>query len=1393
MKKVISISAIMLVVCALCVFLAPGATVEAEALTSGYYTYTVSNGEATITDISTSISGDITIPSTLGGYPVTAIGDDTIINCDSLTSVTIPDGVTYIGLQAFNGCDSLTCVNIPASVSHISTWAFGQCDKLTSVYVDSNNANYMSRDGVLFDKDKTCIKLYPCGKTETTYTIPSSVTHVGDAAFQNCDNLTSVTIGDSVTSIGDEAFSCCDSLTSVTIPDSVTSIHLWAFESCTSLTSVTIPDSVTTIDYDAFYQCTRLKDVWYEGDSQSNIVIEDGNDELTSATWHYNSCMKNTETYEHKYDNVCDVDCNVCGNTRNDAHSYEWVVDVEPDCGVEGSKHEECTLCGAKRNENTIIEALPINFTYTISNGQATITGYTGNGGDVVIPSSIDGYPVATINKYAFENCWGLTSVTIPDSVTSIGSWAFACCDNLMNINVNSDNVNYTSQDGVLFSKDKTKLVRFPAGRTASYIIPDGVITIDIYAFGHSRTLKSVVIPESVTTICDEAFFCCPELTNIVIPESIETIGNNSFAMCHALTSVVVPDSVTYIGDYAFACCTGLTSVIIPDSVTSIGEDAFYGCDSLKDVWYEGDSQSNISIDSNNSYLTSATWHYNCCMETTETFAHKYDDDCDEYCNACGNIRTDAHSYEWVVDVEPDCGVEGSKHEECTLCGAKRNEYTIIEALPINFTYTISNGQATITGYTGNGGDVVIPLSIDGYPVTTIGDDAFYWCDSLKSVTIPNSVTYIGNRAFDSCKGLERVTIPDSITYIGNGAFYWCVSLTSVTIPNSVTYIGSAAFNWCENLTSIMVNSDNANYSSQGGVLFNKDKTILIQYPAGKRETIYTIPASVISIGESAFDSCWYLTSVTISNSVTYIGESAFNDCTDITSVTIGYSVTSIGEYAFSSCRSLTSVTIPNSVAYIGDYAFDYCTSLTDVWYEGDSQLDITIDSGNTELISAIWHYNCCMETTETFAHKYDDDCDEYCNACGNIRTDAHNFTWIIDIESGCTAIGSKHEECSLCGTTRNENTVVEALGHSYDNSCDITCNICTDEREITHSYEWITDIEPTCGVAGAKHEKCSVCHTTRNENTVIEPTGEHYVLVSTIETVTTVSLTNHSTYPFTLSDGIYTSTNKTGSSTSYFDITALNNCTITIEYGVSSESNYDWLTIYKNASQLDKISGIVSNKTLTVSMVAGDYVRIEYKKDSSVNKNSDEGYFAITAGDTVRVETLTRISTELIEPTCTEAVICSVCNTEVKAKAPHTWTDKDITVEPTCVKAGEKIVECFCGETKIDVVEPTGVHLFDNEEDEDCNNCGLVKYVVGELDGSEGLNDTDAIYLLLHTYFPNDYPVSQDCDFDGDGEITEDDAIHLLFYTYFPTDYPLPEPPFAYIGSVMAVVNDDE
>ena len=264
---------------------------------------------------------------------------------------------------------------------------------------------------------------------------------------------------------------------------------------------------------------------------------------------------------------------------------------------------------------------------------------------------------------------------------------------------------------------------------------------------------------------------------------------------------------------------------------------------------------------------------------------------------------------------------------------------------------TIPDSVTSIGGYAFCGCSSLTSITIPD-SVTSINMSTFISCSSLTSVTIPNSVTSIGYSAFMSCSSLTSITIPDSVTSIGDYTFMSCSSLTSITIPDSVTSIGSCAFNNCSSLASIVVDEENTVYHSAGNCLIETESKTLI---GGCKNNVIPADGSVTSIGSYAFYECDSLTSIEIPNSVTSIGDDAFGDCDSLTSIEIPNSVTSIGSYAFEDCTSLTSITIPDSVTSIGDDAFAYCSSLTDIyvpWSEGE------IEGAPWGATDATIHYN---------------------------------------------------------------------------------------------------------------------------------------------------------------------------------------------------------------------------------------------------------------------------------------------------------------------------------------------------------------------------------------------------------------------------------------------------
>ena len=427
------------------------------------------------------------------------------------------------------------------------------------------------------------------------------------------------------------------------------------------------------------------------------------------------------------------------------------------------------------------------------------------------------------------------------------------------------------------------------------------------------------------------------------------------------------------------------------------------------------------------------------------------------------------------------------------------------------WVYTVNADQTvTITGYQGWGGTVEIPAVIDGKSVTSIGNGAFRNCYILTSITIPYGVTSIGDYAFESCTGLESITIPDGVTSIGNGAFENCFELTSINIPDGVTSIGTNAFNGCSGLTDITVDSNNPYYCSEIGVLFNKNKTTLICYPAGKTDSSYTIPDGVTSIEYAAFEACTGLTSITIPDGVTSIGYYAFERCTGLDSITIPDSVNSIGYEAFNRCTKLTSIYIPDGIS-IGfgaipstaariTYIVNSDGSVTITKIEltnGQNTIDIPAAINGKKVIaveegyrSYIGNHTCASSTPATCINK------ATCGICGQeYGYGDHNISHHDAAAHTCTADGTiEYWECSVCGKYFSD----------ADGTTEIT-NIVDPNDPARHSLVKTDAKAPTCTDDGNRaYWTCTECgNIFSDESGIIQTTLADVTIYATGHTLT--------------------------------------------------------------------------------------------------------------------------------------------------------------------------------------------------------------------------------------------------------------------------------------------------
>ncbi len=884
----------------------------------------------------------------------------------ALTSVNIPEGVEEIGDYAFESSKKLVSITLPTTLTKLGAYTsagaissmnvFSNCSALTSVTVTDGNENFATKNGVLYvvsDNVFTELLFNPIKNagTDGKVVIASTVTKIWKDAFKNNSGITEITFDGDVAStinIGTDVFNGCTTLQKIELPNGITTISANMFKECDALETVSIPWTVKSMESKAFYGCGKLKEVIF---AETPPEEKENEEALTFAA------------------------CNSSSGIFYNCSKLEKLILPERTSTI-----GKFAFYGLKIKEAYIPASVSSLGESAFANCYSLAK----------LTFGLEDSALTAIPKNAFQNCRALTTVVLPDSITSIADNAF--------------------QTGSAYS----------AGGITSLTLPANLQTIGKNAFQYAQ-IKTLTFGEKLTTISNYAFAdCAVESIDFSKATALTTIGANAFDSCKSLTGVSIPASVTSIGADAFNACTALTAldfvstdenqsklasigdhafrrtaieeVRFPESSSTItlGEGLFAGCTNLTDV-HLSKSVTNVQDVFQNcpslDWIEVADQHPNFSTKEGEKILY----------NANGNgIRYIYGSIVGVLDLATKVN-EGTMEGIVELGDYAFENQSLMTSIILpytlqsigNYAFAGCNRLANVTFLSKDGeayqlksiGDYAFagtPIRSIALPenVTEIGINAFADCAYLETATLNSKLSEIGDYAFSGALKLSAVTIPEGITSIGNYMFKG-TALTSVKIPASVKSIGTSAFEGCAELAQVdfaaLKDTTLTSELTEIGANAFKNAAKLTSFPypntvtkfgnyalSGTALTSFTFHNTTTSIGTHMFYNVKTLSSVTLPSGIESIPNYMFYN-TAFTSFDVPSTVTSIGTNAFENCASLQSVTLPSSLETLGASAFKGCVKLASATFAADPTSLTTINAStfmNDALLTKFGYYS---------------------------------------------------------------------------------------------------------------------------------------------------------------------------------------------------------------------------------------------------------------------------------------------------------------------------------------------------------------------------------------------------------------------------------------------------
>ncbi len=958
----------------------------------GWFTWTVSNGQVTITGFNeTKISEEgyypttVVFPKTIQGNPVVAINGWSFYGRNKIEKLYVSEGIKTVGDGAFQYCSGLTEVYLPSTLENISNSTssgyapFYSCNSIKKIMIPQSVVNSSRSASSIFYNSRT-------GINQVLFV--GDITSIGNDAFDYMTSLNNIVIPKTTVSIGSCAFRNCSSLPRISVPNSVVSIGDWAFQYCYGATELKLGNGLKTIESGAFYSCSQLP----------VIKIPEGTTKIGDCAFQY--CTALTEVY---------LPSTLSSITNSTSSGYAPFYECRnitkitvPQYVIDGSRSASSIFTYSRGKINHV------EFSGTITNiGAYAFDGFTGleniSNKTVLIPST-----VTSIGAYAFRNCSSVSSIEVPDFVTSIGDWAFQNCSNATVLKLGKKLEKIES--GAFYNCSKLP----------NLIVPEGVTKIGDCAFQYCNALTDVYLPSTLSNITNSTssgyapFYECRNITKITVPQyvidgnrsassiftysrgkikqvdfsgTIKYIGTYAFDGFTGLENissktVLIPSTVTSIGAYAFRNCSSVSSIEVPDFVTIIGDWAFQNCS----------NSSKLTLGTGLKNIESGAF-YNCSKLPNLIVPEgvtKIGDCAFQYCNALTEVYlpstlsniTNSTSSGYAPFYEcrnitkitvPQYVIDGNRSASSIFTYSKGN------IKQVDFSGTIKYiGSYAFDGFTGleniSSKTVLIPST-----VTSIGAYAFRNCSSVSSIEVPDFVTIIGDWAFQNCSNATVLKLGKKLEKIESGAFYNCSKLPNLIVPEGVTKIGDCAFQYCNALTEVHLPStlsSISNSTSSGYAPFYECRNItkitvpqyvidgsrsassIFNYSKNKIENVefsgnvtfigayafdgftgfknisedtVVIPSTVTSIGNYAFRNCSSVSSIEVPDFVTSIGDWAFQNCYSMTTLNLGKGLQYIGAGAFQNCSSIPNLIVPEGVKTIGDCAFQYCNALTEV------------------------------------------------------------------------------------------------------------------------------------------------------------------------------------------------------------------------------------------------------------------------------------------------------------------------------------------------------------------------------------------------------------------------------------------------------------------------------